>query len=70
VAQHADQIYDILDPADISDVMKYIFGDITLFNGKMQYKYTKPFKVLKKVVDITNESSKVLENAKVTENIF
>lgn len=36
----------------------------------MQYKYTEPFKVLKKVVDITNESSKVLENAKVAENIF
>jgi hypothetical protein len=37
--------------------MKYIFGDITLFNSKTQYKYTEPFKVLKKVVDITNESS-------------
>lgn len=50
--------------------MKYIFGNITLYNGKMQYKYTEPFKVLKRVVDITNESSKVLENAKVAENIF
>lgn len=37
----------------------------------MQYKYTEPFKVLKKLVDITNESSlKVLENAEVAENIF
>lgn len=70
VAQYADQIYDILDPEDISGLMKYIFGDITLYNGKMQYKYTEPFKVLKKVVDITNKSSKVLENAKVAENIF
>ncbi len=70
VAQHADQIYKILEPEEISGVMKFIFGDITLLNGEMQYKYTEPFKVLKKAVDITNESSKMHENAKVVKNIF
>lgn len=70
VAQYADEIYDILDPNEISSVMKYIFGEITLYDGNMQYKYTEPFKVLKKAVDLTNESSKMLEKASVPQNIF
>ncbi len=45
VAQYADEIYDVLGPEDVSGLMKYIFGDITLYNGKMQYKYKEPFKV-------------------------
>lgn len=70
VAQHADKIYEILEPEEISGVMKYVFGEITLLDGQMQYKYTEPFKVLKKAVAITNESSKVLQKAKVAKNIF
>lgn len=70
VAQYADEIYSILDPKDISGIMKYIFMNITLFNGEMNYKYTEPFKVLKKAVEITNESSKLQENTDLAQNIL
>ena len=70
VAQYADKIYEKLEPTEISSVMKYIFGEITLYDGEMQYKYTDPFKVLKKAVEMTNKSSKVLENADTSKNIF
>ncbi len=71
VAQYADEIYGILDPEEISGVMKYIFSDITLFNGEMSYKYTEPFKVLKKAVERTNkESSKQAEKPELAKNIF
>lgn len=70
VAQYADEIYDILEPEDISGVMRYIFGGITLKGGKMQYEYTDAFKVLKKAADITNKSSKMIVYKENDKNIF
>ena len=70
VAQYADQIYEILEPEEISGVMKYIFGEITLISGKMQYQYKEAFKILKKAADITNKSSKMGISPESDKNIF
>lgn len=70
VAQYADKIYDILEPEEISGVMRYIFGEITLKEGKMQYQYKEAFKILKKAADITNKSSKMAISPELDKNIF
>lgn len=70
VAQYADKIYDILEPEEISGVMRYIFGEITLINGKLQYQYKEAFKILKKAADITNKSSKMANSPELEKNIF
>ena len=51
-------------------IMRYIFSDITLYDGEMKYEYTEPFEVLKKAVEITNKSSKLDTNLEMSENIF
>lgn len=70
ISQHAEKIYDILEPEEIGGIMRYIFSDITLYNGEMKYEYTEPFEVLKKAVEITNKSSKLYTNIEMSENIF
>lgn len=70
VAQNAKAVFEITEPAQRRELLKYIFADISLVDGKLQYNYSKPFTILHSVVELTNKSSKVLEKAEITQNIF
>lgn len=70
VAQNATELFTITQPDQRRELLKYIFGEITLLEGKLQYSYTKPFAILYDAVKVTNESSKLFEKAEITENIF
>lgn len=65
VSQSAIDIYNRIDPENKKELLKLIFDELRVIDGRLEYEYSYPFKIIFKAVCETNleqlESSKVEE---------